>query len=475
MTLGRFLDQVAGLRSLGAKLSTGLAALSLAAAPIPLGSVDRGWMLLWLVALSVACLLAPGRELQRAHAVLLAPVLAAVGAFCVVAFVQYSDLGWLPEAPVWRDAEALLGSMTPLPAIRDNLRTADLLLPALGSISFMAAFFAALDPKVARVLIRCFLISGSASAVFAMGVVLFETRAGAETHILSWPFQNRNHAATLYATCAAVFAVQLLRVLKTASSDEMLTSRSWELWVAVLGFLVCSTATFMTVSRGGILALFGALALLGCWFLGGWLTRGRLVVTAVAVFGVGVLAISALEGSVTGSRMLSAGLIDEGRLEIYRAVVSAIREHMWLGTGLGTFAEAITPYRHDASTIRGVWLEAHSSPLQFGMEMGTPLLACFLSLWCFVFAQLWRGSRSRRRYWELPLCGLAALAVGSIHSLVDFSLQIPGYAVVWSALLGIGLSQSVSSRDRARDRSTRKASGADETRWSFAHPAADRS
>ncbi|UFX43065.1 hypothetical protein HAP47_0028075 [Bradyrhizobium sp. 41S5] len=61
------------------------------------------------------------------------------------------------------------------------------------------------------------------------------------------------------------------------------------------------------------------------------------------------------------------------------------------------------------------------------------------------FGVLAHGVRTRRRDVIVPLAALCASAAGALHSMIDFSLQITGYAVVIAALLGAGLSQSFRS------------------------------
>jgi hypothetical protein len=49
-----------------------------------------------------------------------------------------------------------------------------------------------------------------------------------------------------------------------------------------------------------------------------------------------------------------------------------------------------------------------------------------------------------------PTVALAAALGAVLHSMVDFSLQIPGYAVVVYAIFGMGLAQSFRSSQAAR-------------------------
>ena len=43
----------------------------------------------------------------------------------------------------------------------------------------------------------------------------------------------------------------------------------------------------------------------------------------------------------------------------------------------------------------------------------------------------------------MPVAALAVASLAVLHSLIDFSLQIPGYAIVALALIGAGLAQSL--------------------------------
>jgi hypothetical protein len=65
-----------------------------------------------------------------------------------------------------------------------------------------------------------------------------------------------------------------------------------------------------------------------------------------------------------------------------------------------------------------------------------------------MFAILATGVRKRRRDTIIPLAALAVGLIAVLHSCIDFSLQIPGYAIVIFALAGVGLAQSFASKSR---------------------------
>ncbi len=59
---------------------------------------------------------------------------------------------------------------------------------------------------------------------------------------------------------------------------------------------------------------------------------------------------------------------------------------------------------------------------------------------------LLRGVRQRRRDTIYPAAGFAVSVLVGVHALVDFSVQIPAVAAVFSLLLGIAFAQSWRAR-----------------------------
>ena len=59
-----------------------------------------------------------------------------------------------------------------------------------------------------------------------------------------------------------------------------------------------------------------------------------------------------------------------------------------------------------------------------------------------------RGVRRRRRDWIFPAVGLAASVLVAVHSLFDFSLQMPAVAITYACLRGAACAQSTSNRRR---------------------------
>ena len=160
--------------------------------------------------------------------------------------------------------------------------------------------------------------------------------------------------------------------------------------------------------------------------------------------------------SQTG-RIGSKGLLDDARWSVYEYCIEAVRQRPLLGAGAGTFVDLLPSLRADGFGGWGVWDYAHSTILEIAVEMGIPIaamvvLAAIASLIILVRAAL--RSRDHSRSSLAAIAGIAVLSY--LHSIVDFSLQIPGYLIPFAVLLGCGLARATSeptqrSRTRMRE------------------------
>ena len=172
---------------------------------------------------------------------------------------------------------------------------------------------------------------------------------------------------------------------------------------------------------------------------------GRRVLFAIAAGGgVALLTLYVLAGNVV-ARFQADGLTDHTRLSLYRATLRMIADHPWFGTGLGTFKMAFPAYRSDDISMWGIY-DVHSTLQELAAEAGLPLACIVVIAWIVAFGVLAHGVRTRRRDRIIPAAALSVGLLAVFHSLVDFSLQIPGFAIVVFGLLGVGVAQSFSSR-----------------------------
>lgn len=208
---------------------------------------------------------------------------------------------------------------------------------------------------------------------------------------------------------------------------------------------LCLVAMFMTLSRGAVVLSLLALIVAFTGFFRRRLPRRAGLFAALAGGCAVVLILLQLMGGGVNARFDIQGLAGEGRLETYRATLRMIADHPWFGTGQGTFAYAFPAYRSPNVSTWGVWDVAHNTLLEIAADMGVPIATLVVVAWIAIFAVLLHGSRVRRRGLIFPVAALAIATLAVLHSLIDFSLQIPGYAIVALSLIGAGLAQSSAS------------------------------
>ena len=124
-----------------------------------------------------------------------------------------------------------------------------------------------------------------------------------------------------------------------------------------------------------------------------------------------------------------------------------VKENWPVGTGLGTFRWGFSPYRPDDVPIWGIWDRAHNIVLEIAAEAGVPLACAVLIAALAILVILGKGAVTRQRDRDIPIAAFGVALIGFTHAMVDFSLQIPGYAVTAFALIGAGLAQSFSSKE----------------------------
>ena len=127
---------------------------------------------------------------------------------------------------------------------------------------------------------------------------------------------------------------------------------------------------------------------------------------------------------------------DPGRIAIWSDALTTAARHLPIGSGLGTFAFAFR--RSEPYFPRNTIDHAHCDWLEFLVELGLPGTLFLAGSIGLAFAC---GCRRAQRHAPDPLASLRVaclLAAGAIllHSSVDFPLQVPALAALFSVLLG---------------------------------------
>jgi O-antigen ligase len=276
--------------------------------------------------------------------------------------------------------------------------------------------------------------------------------------VLTSTFINRNTAAVYFGSCAVLWLLLLSQHVRRRlpagpihwrSVPRRLLSEMPRAEVLSFAMLfLCLAAMLMTNSRAGVVLSLMALVVAFTVFFYRDLPRRGGIAAALAIGGLFALIFLQILGGNVSGRFDVQGLSDEGRLETYRSTLRMIADHPWFGSGLGTFRWSFPAYRSANVSMWGVWDLAHSTPLELAADLGLPLAGLTILAWLIVLAVLIRGARIRRRDLIVPVGALAVAILGLAHSVIDFSLQIPGYAIVVFALVGAGLVQSFPSNNK---------------------------
>jgi O-antigen ligase len=462
-----------------------------ALAPLPFGSNEPATIAFWCIVLGVCLAFAPVRALRPSHLALVALAGIVVGAYALVLHEQLADHPWLAAAtphPIWHEAEKALGvPLAPSVSIARNQPWFELGRPFVCMLAIACGFLVGTDRVRARRLLKVIAWSGAAYAAYGIFAHLFDP-----THLLwrekeaylasvTGTFINRNTAGAYFGSCAVIWSLLLWERVRLETPPGAIdwrklpgrlfsnTPRKIVIYFAML--FLCLAAMFMTGSRGAVVISLFALVLAFTAFFRRDLPQRSGIAIALAGGSAAAIIVLQLMGAGVNARFDLQGAADGGRLETYKSTLRLIADHPWFGTGQGTFAYAFPAYRSSNVSMFGVWDIAHNTLLEIASDMGVPIAALVVVAWIVIFAVLVHGARARRRDLIIPVAALAVGLLAVLHSLIDFSLQIPGYSIVALALIGAGLAQSFASdRSRTGERAAALATEAPDPEMLLASP-----
>ena len=433
--------------------------LTVAAAPLPFGSPDPSTIAFWCILLGIGVLSASVRGLGRPQQLLLLGVGLIVLCYGFVLHEQLSDTPWIAMPhPLWAEASQQLGGgLIASVSIAKYVPFYSLGAPLAAVLALTLGLVVGSDRSRARQLLLVVGWSGVAYACYGIISTLVEPtlllwrEKRAYVGNVTGPFVNRNTAATYFGSCAVLWLLILSERIRERLpegplqwkpfSQQFLSKLRKNVVVAFLAFFSCFIALLMTESRAGVMvSLLAFVVAFTLFFRRDLPKRSGLAGLGMGAIAVVLLLVQVLGGAVN-RRFDTQNLSDEGRLDTYRATLHMIADHPWFGTGLGTFVWSFPAYR-SGNSMRGVWDLAHSTPLELAADLGLPLATVIGLAWIVILGVLIRGAFRRRRDGLVPLAALAVALIGLLHSMVDFSLQIPGYAIVALAVVGVGLGQS---------------------------------
>jgi O-Antigen ligase len=326
----------------------------------------------------------------------------------------------------------------PMISIVPSATAASLLL----LLSYFALFFSAANLLRNRERRRLFALTFFASAVLQIVILTIAQRGG----LVSSPGRVATYLEIALALAFGALWAEILTNRDRAAGASTHTADRFETRLAPLvgRFFLWAIVVFGVILTGSRVALLAA-------------TTTTLAVLAIAVFhrrvefrrrqpiGVGFALLAALlfTATLAGARPLVrfletdvGGLNTSARVALWRTAYRAWHDFPILGSGFGTFAEAIR--RVQPRELGGRIEQARSDTAQILVTGGVvgSVLAGVLLLSLFVVLLRSFRAQPHREESALVLGGFGALLTLSIHGLMDSAFPAPVVAAMLACLVG---------------------------------------
>lgn len=435
---------------------------------IPFGGVDLWARMLFsvgtgglLVAYSVIHLIS-GRSIPLSPSSILLPALL----FSCVCFwiglqaVQFVPMEW--QHPIWMQASQALGrDLQGFVSINPETTKQGLITIVAAGVVFWLALQLGRNSRRAEIGVRFFVISCAVLALY--GIVIFlgdgsqvawmEKRFYLDS--VTGTFVNRNSFATflgLGLVCSLALLIDhSARSFRTGGTTmrgllRMLETLFARNTIYLVASIVLLTALLLTQSRAGNASVFIGLCVLVLAMVRAGTIKVRHTFFAVLLLTPVLGILVSVSGSGLGARMPTLVSFDlEGRADLYIATLDAIKDRPLLGSGFGTYREAIYPYLTEDLLSDRSWFDAHNTYLEKALELGLPAATALIATLVLLALSCWRGLRRRRRDHVYPAIAVGISCMIAFHALLDFSIEIPAVAMSFALLLGIGVAQSFPS------------------------------
>lgn len=436
--------------------------LILALAPLPFGSVYSQAWVVWALTCGVMGLLTFWSAERADLAVPSPPEVRIAGILWLVVLVylvaQASPLVLASGSGSAPAADAGL-SISPLFSSMMLLRQSTYFLLAA------AIYWLARSEPARRLLLVTMLISGVGYALYGLvslqtGDTILSLDKWAYFGSATGPFVNRNS----FATYLSLTAMISLGLAASTVVPRMKASASGGPSGSIASVLILLSAYFLlmvtivaTQSRMGLFACLCGSTLI---VIAAALRAGRFQ-TALLLSPIGIAAVGGalyLIGGGLLTRIEAQGFALNDRLELYRQVLAMIELRPWTGWGGGTFEIAFRAVQSEPLSSTVLWDRAHNSYLSLWSELGVVFGSLLILVVGVITILLLRRLPGSDRSLSPLLIGLGGITVAAVHSLVDFSLEIPAIAMQFTAILSIAAAAATRWRSSDRSDSQRRSS-----------------
>lgn len=264
------------------------------------------------------------------------------------------------------------------------------------------------------------------------------------------PFVNRNHFAG-WMMMALPVTLGLLMAETSRSSRGTMTRRERLLWLGTndasrVALLAGATAVMalslvLTLSRSGIGAFGLSIILFACLVYAKAPTVARKRSALVYLAGLFVLIVIWAGVDAISARFSSEGSMGiSDRSQAWQDAAGVARAFPLTGTGINTYGLAMLVYQQHHLDFQ--FNAAHNDYLQVAAEGGwlvaLPAAALLVAI-VLTIRRRFKESQPSLTLWWLRSGAVTGMVAIGFQEIVDFSLQIPGNAVLFAALCAIAL------------------------------------
>jgi O-antigen ligase len=221
--------------------------------------------------------------------------------------------------------------------------------------------------------------------------------------------------------------------------------------------VVAIASVLLSGSRGGLVSLAAEIILLAIilwrrepsatrpWFAAAGLAGMAAVVVLFLWLDPGQ--ISKRLGTIADVSRAPDATLGERRA-LARDALRIFREHLWLGTGLGSFATVYPRYRSFPSDLE--WDHTHNDYAEALAETGIAGAVAILSALSLFVLLAFRNLHERLASSAGWICLGAVIGCCGllVHGLADFNFHIPANAAWFSFLAGVAISSAGARRNR---------------------------
>ncbi len=281
------------------------------------------------------------------------------------------------------------------------------------------------------------------------------------------PFVNRNHFAGWMLLASAVVAGYLVAQVATAARQLKPGWRNRVLWLSTpdASYLILTACALFvmlvslvwSMSRSGIAGAALALAIVGITAIVRLRSSARKTVASAGLAFLLLFAVGA-KGADALAQWYGKTNTFQWRVQLWKDTLPALKDFYLTGSGLNTYGNLMLMYPETDRTQHA--FQAHNDYLQIAVEggllVGIPVL---IVIGFFVRAAARRLKQPQDEMtWWIRLGAVAGICGMAVQEVTEFSLQIPGVAVLFAVLVAIAIHEPAPIEERRRIHSRRELS-----------------